>query len=124
MELNAEQIKKALEYCKWDDMSLCKQCPYHKPSKSNCISEMSADALALIEELLDESEDRDNTISSLIATIKDIRADTAKKMQERLTTFFSNDDFTKYCEVDAYYINEQINRIAKEIIKGESKGHT
>ena len=47
-----------------------------------------------------------------------------KAMQQRLTTFFANDDFTKYCEVDADYINEQINRIAKEMIADESKGHT
>ena len=46
-------------------------------------------------------------------------ADTVRKMQERLTTFFSSDDMLKYNEVDADYINEQIRRIAEELIKGE-----
>ena len=55
--MTKEQIKKALECCKWDDVSLCKLCPFYKASESlNCISGMATEALSLIDELLKENE--------------------------------------------------------------------
>lgn len=42
-------------------------------------------------------------------------ADTVRKMQERLTTFFAADDTLKHIEVDAEYINSRIDLIAKEL---------
>ena len=65
MELNREQIIKGLECCKWDDISLCKHCPYYKPHKSNCISEMSRDAISLINELTVKTEAQDIIITEL-----------------------------------------------------------
>ena len=50
---------------------------------------------------------------------KQIKADTVRKMQERVTTFFTNDDMLKYNEVDADYINEQVDQIAEEMLEGE-----
>ena len=44
-------------------------------------------------------------------------ADTVRQMQERLTTFFAADDTLKYSEVEAEYINSQIDKIAKELEK-------
>lgn len=52
---------------------------------------------------------------------KALVADTVRKMQERLTTFFANDETLEYTEVDAEYINECIDQIAEEIIEGETK---
>lgn len=39
----------------------------------------------------------------------------ARLLTERLTTFFASDDYLKYNEADAEYINEQINRIAEDV---------
>jgi hypothetical protein len=54
----------------------------------------------------------------LIPSIESVKADTVRKMQERLTEFFENDETVKYVEVDAEYINEQIIQIAKEMLEG------
>lgn len=45
-------------------------------------------------------------------------ADTVREMQERLTSFFDNDEFLETAEVDAEYINEQIVNVAKEMLEG------
>ena len=50
----------------------------------------------------------------------DSKADTVRKMQERLAKTFLNDDDLKYIEVDADYIIEKIDQIAEEMI-GETK---
>jgi hypothetical protein len=47
-------------------------------------------------------------------------ADTVKKLTEMLTTFFANDETLEYTEVDAEYINEQIGRIANELMEGKN----
>ena len=46
-------------------------------------------------------------------------SDVAREMVEMLTNFFSNDQITRHCEVDAEYINEQIVRIANELMEGK-----
>ena len=73
----------------------------------------------VIKELTEGIKARDDTISRFIETMPLVKADTVKKMRELLTTFFDIDDMLKYNEVDADYINEQINRIAEEMIKGD-----
>ncbi len=47
-----------------------------------------------------------------------VRADTVRKMQERLKEYFSQDEMIEYAEVDADYINERIDQIAKEMVEG------
>ena len=47
---------------------------------------------------------------------KVIVADTLRKMQERLKTFFANDEMLECVEVDASYISECIDQIAKEML--------
>ena len=47
------------------------------------------------------------------------KADTVNKLQTALTTFFANDEILKYNEVDADYINEQINKIINEFLEGK-----
>lgn len=149
MELNREQIIKALHCCKWDDVSMCKQCPYYKPSDSNstCISEMSIDALALIYELIaenklinvelgnanseilrlierekeltEENERLRDTICSQYGNcghaLKKAKADTVKKMQERIKAEkFHHKNFG-----DLVYMAD-IDRIAKEMLEGDN----
>lgn len=46
-------------------------------------------------------------------------SEVAREMVEMLTNFFSNDEITRDCEVDAEYINEQIGRIANELMEGK-----
>ena len=88
-------------------------------------------ALALINELTEENE-RLKSVEFTCGFIKPhkvlecpifdeiarTKADTVRKMQEKLTTFFENDDYIKCVEVDAEYINEQINNVTKEMLEG------
>ena len=71
MELN-EKVTNALNCCKWDDVSLCKLCPYYNPSNSNCISEMSKDAIMLVDGLIEDIQAKDKTITGLLKTISDM----------------------------------------------------
>ena len=52
MELNREQIIKALEYCAKGN--ICHLC--HKGESRHCYEEVMLDALALIKELTEENE--------------------------------------------------------------------
>ena len=138
MGLNRERIIRGLACCKgsYD----CFTCDIYKRGCAGFREGLAKDALSLINELTEENERlraenealaiskvKECEISQmLVYRIRDkhpavmaVIADTVRKMQERLTTFFSSDDMLKYNEVDADYINEQIRRIAEELIKGE-----
>ena len=52
-ELNAEQIKKALELCSNNDECVGEACPYYK---TGCEKNMPKDALALVKELTEKLE--------------------------------------------------------------------
>ena len=52
MELNREQIIKALKCC---SIGICGSCPYDK-WEAGCRDEMCGDAIALIKELTEENE--------------------------------------------------------------------
>lgn len=114
-------IKTALECCRGKG---CKDCPY-RCGNSTCISTAMGDAFELINELTEENERLKATKYmaypggriEMIPTIESVKADTVREMQERLTSFFANDDNLKYNEVDAEYVNEQIDRIAKKMLK-------
>ena len=71
------------------------------------------------EEWEHENNDLECDNDMLRERITEIKTDTVRKMQERLTTFFANDDHLKYNEVDAEYINEQINKIINEFWEGK-----
>lgn len=55
-----EKVIKGLECCKWDDTSLCKQCPYYYTSDGNknvnCVTEMCIDTLEFLKEITEEYE--------------------------------------------------------------------
>lgn len=157
MELNREQIIKALECCA-SEQCICEQCPIDEKIKDDCeCGKVAArNALALINELTEaneslyaETKSQFDKISILTKMNKRLRgdyrklnsvtllyesfieeltmealtsnekliADTIRKMQTALTTFFANDDHLKYNEVDADYINEQINKIINEFLE-------
>lgn len=94
MELNREQIIKALECC---SKTNCKECPYTPSGKVDifditCGINMARDTLALIKKLTEENEFHRKTISknaqiALNVTVDEIektKADTVRKMQEKL----------------------------------------
>lgn len=59
MELNRDEIIKALECCKSLLISACKECPYRLGDYAyddGCVNNLVADALALINELTEENE--------------------------------------------------------------------
>ena len=103
MELNREQIVKALEHCGSDE-GTCEGCPYCVKRKDGALlpCHITADALALIRELTDsldrvqkqcgeiivECDERDaerlKQVARLTKEKERAKADTVWKMQERL----------------------------------------
>lgn len=122
--LNAEQVKKALECCTLGD---CTPCPYHQ-LYVGCRDRMAEDALALINsqeqrigELAEENErvktqkyyiHTDGRIE-MIPTVESVRADTVRKMQERLDKRFCHDP--AFLGVEQRLIMDVIDQIAKEM---------
>lgn len=111
MELTREHIIKALECC-YTDKRTCSDCPFQDPDKYMECEGLALSALALIKELTQECNKWQGRIKIECDYTK---AATVRELRERLTTFFAADDILKYVEVDAEYINEQIDRIAKEM---------
>ena len=112
MELNAEQIKKALECCATDDDCAGEQCPFYVDCQF-CITRISKDALALIKELTDENEKIGIENFNLICELSHIKEDTVRKMQERLIAEFRKDDRMNF------YLRKTLDQIAKEMLEGE-----
>jgi hypothetical protein len=94
MELNREQIIKALECC---SKTNCKECPYTPSGKVDifditCSINMARDTLTLIKELTEENERlktptyllRFDGGVELMPTIESIRDDAVRKMQEKI----------------------------------------
>lgn len=115
---NAEQVKKALEHCKSPKLTKCDGCP-RENEDGHCMYRLNEDAHALIKELSEENEKIGIENFDLVCELSRIKEDTVRKMQERLTDFFANDAELEYIEVDANYINERIDQIAKEVLEGE-----
>jgi hypothetical protein len=57
----------------------------------------------------------DNGTTYVIPSVRSIQAEVVKQMQGRLAKHFLNDDNLNYIEVDADYINECIDKIAKKM---------
>lgn len=86
MELNRDQIIKALECCASSTSSeACDGCPFNEMElcdrESNAIEKH---ALALIKELTEDNENLNKTISNLLETIKDIKSDTLRSMRTQV----------------------------------------
>ena len=86
MELNRENIIKALEHCTSSTSSeACDGCPFNDMElcdrESNAIEKH---ALALIKELTEDNENLNKTISNLLETIKDIKSDTLRSIRTQV----------------------------------------
>lgn len=112
MELNREQIVKALECCS-TDLPNCHECPY-KECKPSCFA-LSSEALALIRELTEEIEKLGIENFDLICELSRIKENTVRKMQERLNAERGYDDEWHYNS----WWGETINQIAKEMLEKE-----
>ena len=148
MELNRDQIIKALECCVSIGAEDCKECAYRKRKDSlyaGCVNALTQDALALIKELtqrlemLSESYDHlEKTKDELLAersrlieenervkleyagfeagarhAVSFARADTVRKMQERLKANKVCRDGLSFKVVDF----DTIDQITKEILE-------
>jgi predicted nuclease with TOPRIM domain len=72
------------------------------------------DALALIKELTEENERLRDTAYHLECEVHRERADTVRKMQERL-----NEAFKHYPQRCGECCKEKVDQIAKEMLEGE-----
>ena len=134
-----EQIIKALECCtrtrkSFDDIP-CRDCPHNecnlvggtseRQTTGTCQWWLRKDALALIKELTEENERLEHICNSYAlqygtAADKEVflkaeRADTVRKMQERLKAHF--DTYTDEDEETALYMRNLIDQIAKEMLE-------
>lgn len=117
--LNAEQIKKALECCiSGDD---CTMCPLLDEQSCPCV--LNENALALItsqeqriKELAEENarliDAGFDTVDFAIEKKRDAKSDTVRKMQERLTSCFCPD-----CDYSGHDVRRVIDQIAKEMVE-------
>ena len=124
--LNAEQIKKALECCHSCNEADGKNCGYRQKAEGvedlyiSCTNVLIADALALIisqgqriKELTEENERVKLEYAGFEAGAKHavsfVKADTVRKMQERLIAEFRKDGRMNY------YLRMTLDQIAKEM---------
>ena len=121
MELNAEQIKKALECCRGKG---CKECPY-RCGDATCISTVASDALSLINELTEKNKrlKAQNYMMypdgrlEMIPTVESVRADTVRKMQDKFTLHFGT--YTAKDTVKVLDVFKLLDQIAKEMLEEE-----
>ena len=113
MELNAEQIKKALECCSGTEDDRfdvnCNECPF-EIGINECRS-LDSLAFSLIKELTEEVADWKAIAEQYQKQFEEAKADTVREMQERLIAEFRKDDRMNY------YIRMTIDQIAKEMLE-------
>ena len=119
------KIIKALEIC-ITEKERCRNCPYY--NEAPCILILQRDALALIKELTEENErlkldvavcgaELSRYTENIVQMAKQDRADTVRKMQERLDKHFCHDPAS--LGVEQSLIMDVIEQIAKEMLEGE-----
>lgn len=133
MELNREQIIKALECCgeakTHGDCRALKcpalindECIYIGETEEDCYKQQLADALSLIKELTEENEGLENALIEqsaenvmLCGEVKHARADTVREFAERLKENKVCRDGLSFKVVDF----DTIDQIAKEVLEGK-----
>ena len=111
MELNREQIIKALECCKKDD---CDNCPN---DFGNCYANLAGYSIALIKELTEENGRLEAAHAMLLgATEEKARADAITEFAERLKKYYRSFDGKTSTTLAAYHIDQ----IKQEMLKGDS----
>ena len=113
--MDREQIIKALECISRTGDVLCDGCPYRKYDGLACHRIGALNALALIRELTEDIEQKDETIAGLIGTIKDAYGFAVREMKARLdkNLLAVKDHTGKICLV---VLDSDINQIAKEML--------
>lgn len=123
--MNREQIVKALECCTAKPRAECGKCPYFLGNGRCKHAKMQSDALSLIREMEIELEAMRTAANSLKMHYEKLteendrlRADTVRKMQERLRQCFDNtsDRMAVYPEEQVLFA---IDQIAKETLAKE-----
>lgn len=125
---NREKIIEALEIC-ITEKGRCRNCPYY--NEAPCIHILQRDALSLIKELTKENErltaDNEWLKREVNTNEEDYtkvaknfynkgKADTVRKMQERLKHHLEKPEFPW----DSFTVAEEvIDQIAKEMLEGE-----
>ena len=131
MELNAEQIKKALECCTVGIGTECEKCPYMLTKFCNDV--LKKEVLALInsqeqkiKKLTEENERLratkymaypDGRIEP-IPTIESVRADTVRKMQEHIYERLDISVEGYSSEEIKSDVRDMVDQIAKEMLEG------
>jgi hypothetical protein len=81
MELNAEQVKKALEYCKSPKLTKCDGCP-REHEDGLCMYRLNEDALALINQLTEENANWEVIAEGYRKQFEDCAEERAKLTEE------------------------------------------
>jgi hypothetical protein len=129
MELNREQIIKAMECCRTNSEMDCIDCPYRNKGNdlyAGCVNTLLVDALSLIKELTEENErlraendDLCDNIACLEFDNENAERRTVRKMQEQLKM-----EIDGFGRKDGFVTKETvcwfIDQIAEEVI-GEVK---
>ena len=115
MELNREQIVKALEWC--SSGRNCMKCSEDERSprlsKEGCMALQMRNALALIRELTVELDAMRGAANSYKMHYEAAKADTVRKMQEAVLEMFPSDK--EYTTIS----RRTVKRIAKEMLEEE-----
>lgn len=132
MELNREQIIKALESCiKAQCENCCNLGNWHE--QWNCMTDIMKNALALIKELTEENERLHASCTELTQECKKwqervkiecdyTKADTVRKVQLGFAVHFGT--YTHNDEVKIFEVFKLIDRISKEILEGANDNGT
>lgn len=136
MELNREQIIKALECCSSREEDTCDYCPLTEIS-IDCGRILHSISLSLIEELTEENErlrgcvmseeevmDIANEATKQCTLI--IKADTVREMKERIIENACSINMVnsegQVIKTDYQISADRLDQIAKEMIEGENNG--
>ena len=117
MELNVEQIIKALECCEKEEKS-CHSCPLTR-DYSPCSKTMARNALALIRELTEENESLKDMNDALANGFETVKADIEQKMVDKVV-----DKVVAKARKQAFLVGDnqyilisELEEIAKGVIK-------
>lgn len=124
MELNREQVVKALEWCSSGGRN-CMKCSEDERnprlSKEGCMALQIRNALALVRELTEENERLNIDLEAMRGAANSYKmhyeaakADTVRKMQERLAKLRVVGSYGVHC-----YLKDDIDQIAKEMLEDQ-----
>ena len=105
MELNRDQIIKALECCINDECDKCGR------TFGNCQANLMTDALALIKELTEENEKLARNLHQTNTNLHEVKSDTVSKMRSMIKE--------KCIRFGIYpaFVKEIVERVAEEILE-------